>query len=61
MCLAYNSRVLPNLDSIADMKEQTPHIGVFVNKMLGEQSVDEKGPISLYINIIKVLLSALGG
>ncbi len=60
MCLAYNAGVTPNLETTNTMQEQAPSICQYVRKLL-EEHPGEKGPISVYIGIIRQLLSAIGG
>ena len=59
MCLAYSAGVMPNLESMATMQQQAPYISKYVAGLVGKQ--DEKGPISLYIGLIRQLLAAIGG
>ena len=59
MCLAHNAGVKPNLESTATMQTEAPPVGVFVNKLLEEKS--GKNVVSVYMNIIRKLLTAIGG
>lgn len=60
MCLAYNAGVAPNLESMEAMKEQAPPMAKYVQQLLAERP-DDKGPISVYIGIIRQLLTAFPG
>ena len=60
MCLAYNAGVTPNLESTSTMQEQAPALTSYVNNLIEAQPGD-KGPIAIYINIMKQLLTAIGG
>ncbi len=60
MCLAYNAGVIPDLESMLSMQEQAPAITSYVNSLLQSQP-GEKGPVAIYISIIRQLLTAIGG
>ena len=59
-CLAASAGVEPDLESVNAMRDQAPIIARYVAKLLQEQP-GEKGPIGVYINIIRQLLTAIGG
>ena len=61
MCLAYNAGVVPRLESTQAMQEQAPVIAKYVKQLLQQQSHKGKGPVQTYIELIKNLLSAIGG
>ena len=60
MCLAHSAGVAPNLDTVSSMEEQAPAIAAYVKQLICDHPGD-KGPIALYIDIIKQLLNAIGG
>ena len=60
MCLAHSAGLTPYLDTIASMEEQAPSIAAYVRQLIQDQP-GEKGPIAIYIGIIKQLLNAIGG
>ena len=60
MCLAANAGMTPNLESMEAMKDQAPAMASFVQQLLSDQP-DDKGPVSVYIGIIRQLLSAFPG
>ena len=60
MCLAHSAGATPNLDTITSMEEQAPLIAAYVRQLISDKSGD-KGPIFVYIDIIKQLLNAIGG
>ena len=60
MCLAYGAGVRPALESFAAMKAQAPVMADMVQHLLVDQS-GEKGPVGLYIGLIREVLTAIGG
>ena len=59
MCLAYNAGALPTVESTAAMQEQAPALSAFVHQLIADGS--ETGPIVVYLDIIRQLLTALNG
>ncbi len=60
MCLAYSTGVRPALESFSAMQAQAPLIAPTVQRLLRDHP-GEKGPIGLYVGLIKQVLTAIGG
>lgn len=58
MCLAHSAGLSPHVDSVASMQEQAPSIAAHVRQLLRDLPGD-KGPVAVYISVIRQLLSAL--
>lgn len=67
MCLAYSAGVTPLSSRLADMQDDAPAIGRYVQALLCSEhqpSVSkgsESNPIHVYMDLLQQLLSAVGG
>lgn len=59
-CLAYSAGVLPDIESTSAMQAQAPAIARYMETLLAGQTGD-KSPVSIYMGIIRQLLTAIGG
>lgn len=67
MCLAHSAGVTPMSTRLADMQDDAPAIGRYVDTLLssGPQPSVSKGseanPVHVYMDLLQQLLSAVGG
>ena len=61
MCLAHDAGLDPAIESITDMKSQAPSIGKYVRQLIGDSNDIEHSVVAPYIQLIKQLLTAIGG
>ncbi|XP_062334026.1 proteasome adapter and scaffold protein ECM29 [Osmerus eperlanus] len=69
MCLAYSAGATPVSKSLADMQDDAPAIGCYINTLLTSDpqssSSGSKGsdanPVHIYMDLLQQLLSAIGG
>ncbi|KAL3868785.1 hypothetical protein ACJMK2_041546 [Sinanodonta woodiana] len=59
-CLARSAGIQPNMQSLTTMKEQSPYLADYVNKLLDEEP-GQDGPIQIYVDFIKQIVRAIGG
>ena len=60
MCLANSAGVRPALESFHAMQAQAPLMAATLQALLRDQP-GEKGPVGLYIGLIRQVLTAIGG
>ncbi|KAK7930020.1 hypothetical protein WMY93_006415 [Mugilogobius chulae] len=65
MCLAHSAGVTPVSARLAEMQDDAPAIGHYVQTLLSSQSPPTKeteaNPVHIYIDLLQQLLSAVGG
>ncbi|KAJ0047308.1 hypothetical protein NL108_005076, partial [Boleophthalmus pectinirostris] len=65
MCLAHSAGVTPASARLAEMQDDAPAIGCYVQTLLSSQAQPiketEANPVHIYIDLLQQLLSAVGG
>ena len=69
MCLAYSAGATPVSKSLADMQDDAPAIGCYINTLLTSDTQlsssglkgSEANPVHIYMDLLQQLLSAIGG
>ncbi|XP_053393707.1 proteasome adapter and scaffold protein ECM29-like [Mercenaria mercenaria] len=59
-CLAYSAGLKPDMDGIAAMKDQAPKISKYVKTLLAGSRLDTS-PVKTYVDLVQLLLKAVGG